>query len=131
LTPRRTKTTRAKLPAPDREAEFRRVWSLLTAGRDVPPLESQIPFHPSRRYRLDFGFPEYRVGVEINGGIFSRRGGHSSVSGLLRDYEKARECVLQGWAVLPFDTKTLAARPGYCVDQILELLALRGWEDAT
>lgn len=129
MTPRRVKITKAKLPQPDREAEFRRVWSLCTEGRNVPPLETQIPFSPARQYRLDFGFPEFRVGVEIQGGIFTRKGGHSSISGLIRDYEKLRECALCWWAVLPFDTATLRKNPAACVDQVLELLALRGWEE--
>lgn len=69
---------------------------------------------PGRRFRFDFAWPEkalpYRLpddpspaplAVEVQGGIFTRnRTGHSSGSGLLRDYEKNNLAVLAGWRVL-------------------------------
>ena len=61
---------------------------------------------PGRRFRFDFAFiqPEHRLLIEINGGTYSK-GGHSTGTGINRDYEKNNLAVLNGWRVLSFDTK--------------------------
>ena len=61
---------------------------------------------PGRKFRFDFAFiqPEHRLLIEINGGTYSK-GGHSTGTGINRDYEKNNLAVLNGWRVLSFDTK--------------------------
>ena len=61
---------------------------------------------PGRKFRFDFAFiqPEHRLLIEINGGTYSK-GGHSTGTGINRDYEKGNLAVLNGWRVLSFDTK--------------------------
>jgi very-short-patch-repair endonuclease len=59
---------------------------------------------PGRRYRWDFAWPEARVLVEINGGTYAHMG-HSTGSGIARDYEKSNLAVLAGWKVFAFDRR--------------------------
>lgn len=50
-----------------------------------------------RKFRLDFAHPETKIGIEINGGIYQRNSGHSSITGLERDYEKINIATILGW----------------------------------
>ena len=61
---------------------------------------------PGRRYRWDFAWPDQdkRVLVEINGGTYARMG-HSTGTGIARDYEKSNLAVLAGWKVFAFDRR--------------------------
>jgi len=59
---------------------------------------------PGRRYRWDFAWPEARVLVEINGGTYAHMG-HSTGTGIARDYEKSNLAVLAGWKVFAFDRR--------------------------
>lgn len=67
--------------------------------------ESQYRFHPERRWRLDFAFPDVKVGVEIDGGIFAAENGetagkHARGAGRCADFEKRNAAAELGWVVL-------------------------------
>lgn len=62
---------------------------------------------PGRKFRFDFAFVSGKwqgkmLLIEINGGTFTR-GGHSTGTGIRRDYEKGNLAVKYGWKVLQFD----------------------------
>lgn len=65
--------------------------------------EREYRFDSTRRYRLDFAWPERRFGVEIQGGIWSG-GSHGRGSGIQRDLEKAEAAMLAGWTVYACST---------------------------
>lgn len=58
---------------------------------------------PKRRFRWDFAFPDLhlRLLVEVNGGTWGHMG-HSTGSGIKRDYEKHNLATLAGWRQLTF-----------------------------
>jgi hypothetical protein len=56
-------------------------------ARGLTGFEREVRFHPERRWRLDLGHRELRIGAEIHGGIWSR-GRHMRGSGFLNDLEK-------------------------------------------
>lgn len=56
---------------------------------------------PSRKFRWDFAWPEQKLLVEVNGGTWGK-GGHSTGSGIARDYEKLNLANLAGWRCLIF-----------------------------
>jgi very-short-patch-repair endonuclease len=64
-----------------------------------PAFEQQYRFHPKRRWVFDFAWPEQRLAVEIEGGIFVR-GRHVSPRGFVADCEKYNEAAVLGWTVL-------------------------------
>lgn len=51
---------------------------------------------PGRQFRWDFAFPQARLLVEVQGGIW-RKGAHSSGVGVTRDCEKAAYAAMHGW----------------------------------
>lgn len=59
-------------------------------------LHTEYKFHTTRRYRLDFAHLDSKIGIEINGGTW-RKGGHSSGTGLARDYSKLNLLSSLGW----------------------------------
>lgn len=119
------KFDRAALPAAAREAvgESELEVGLALAimlyaspkGLPVPVRQfvfEKIPPGSSRRGRpLDFAWPAYKVGVEIQGGTYARnRGAHSRPKGQARDFKKLNAAAMLGWRVLQFDSKDLEPR---------------------
>jgi very-short-patch-repair endonuclease len=79
------------------ESRFLFLWRVAQG----PPLEREVKFHPSRRWRADFAHLESRTLIEIEGGIFLAGGGrHNRGSGYAKDAEKYLEAALLGWRVL-------------------------------
>jgi len=94
-------------------------------GIPVPTTEHQ--FHPKRRWRLDFAWPEQKLAVEIEGAIFGRTvtchqcrskvmrktktgkwisiregGRHSTGAGMAADMEKYDALTELGWRLLRY-----------------------------
>ncbi len=77
-----------------------------------------------RKFRWDFAFPEAKLLVEIQGGIWlGRNGAHSSGNGLARDYEKNNLAVIAGWRVMYFHAQHI--RSGDALDMIKAFLSAR------
>lgn len=73
----------------------------------LPEPEMEFKFAPSRRFRFDFAFPQFRLAVEKEGGVYTRQA-HGSVSGVLRDLEKYSLAAVMGWRVIRRVPKELA-----------------------
>lgn len=61
----------------------------------LPKPVSEYVFHPTRKWRLDFAWPEYRLALEIHGGVYSG-GRHTRGTGFTEDREKMNEASLAG-----------------------------------
>jgi very-short-patch-repair endonuclease len=72
-------------------------------------------FHPERRWRFDIAWPDLKVAVEVEGGVFVR-GRHNRPTGFINDCEKYNAAAVMGWRVLRFP-----ARKGW-VDEAMNLL---------
>jgi len=79
---------------------------------------------PSRRWRFDYAYPQYRIGIEIHGGIWIR-GGHTRGSGFIKDREKMNHAAIAGWLVLEFPIITRGTLPHDCVEQIAMAIKAR------
>jgi very-short-patch-repair endonuclease len=81
---------------------------LLIRTEGLPEPEREYMFAKSigRRWRLDFAYPEKRIGIEVQGGIYVR-GAHSRGTGLERDYEKLNAAQMLGWDVYQFSRKMI------------------------
>lgn len=55
-------------------------------------------FHPTRRWRFDYAIPEYKIAIEVEGGVWSQ-GRHTRPQGFLGDVEKYNTATLMGWRV--------------------------------
>jgi very-short-patch-repair endonuclease len=56
----------------------------------------EYKFHPVRRWRFDYAIPEYKIALEVEGGVWSG-GRHISPKGFLGDMEKYNTATLMGW----------------------------------
>ncbi len=68
---------------------------------------------------------DLKIAVEYNGILQGNGASHSSISGMLRDYEKAAEAQLHGWLILSVTAKTI--EDGKAHDWICRAFKLRGW----
>nr|DAM65294.1 MAG TPA: DNA mismatch endonuclease [Caudoviricetes sp.] len=55
-------------------------------------------FHPKRRWRFDYAIPEYKIALEVEGGVWTQ-GRHTRPQGFLGDVEKYNQATLMGWRV--------------------------------
>lgn len=58
----------------------------------------EYKFHPTRRWRFDYAIPEYKIALEVEGGVWTG-GRHTSPRGFLNDMEKYNTALLMGWRV--------------------------------
>lgn len=68
-------------------------------GNKLPEFVQEHRFHPIRRWRFDFAWPEQMIALEIEGGIFIK-GRHTSPHGFMADCEKYNTATLLGWKVI-------------------------------
>jgi very-short-patch-repair endonuclease len=92
---------------------------LLIRAEGLPEPEREWRFHPTRRWRLDFAYPEKRIGIEVQGGTYIR-GAHSRGTGLERDYEKYNQAQVLGWDVYQFSRKMIES--GEAIETIKRVL---------
>src|SRR5262245_26350420 len=74
----------------------------------IPLAEYPFARHEGRRWRFDYAWPEYRVALEVEGGMFAG-GQHVRPAGIRRDLEKYNAAAVNGWIVLRCLPETLAA----------------------
>lgn len=74
---------------------------------------------PKRKWRADFAWPELRLIVEIDGGLFCN-GAHSRAAGRMRDMERDNWCVMHGWRVLRYSAAQ--ARDGTAADEVVRFI---------
>lgn len=69
-----------------------------------PDFEEEYKFLDDRRFRFDFAWPDRKVAVEIEGGVYSS-GRHTRGAGFTKDCEKYNLATLNGWSVYRFTTE--------------------------
>lgn len=65
----------------------------------LPLPEREFRFHGTRRWRADFAYPEHKILIEAEGGVFSG-GRHTRGKGFEDDCEKCTEAALLGFCVV-------------------------------
>lgn len=67
-------------------------------------------FHPTRGWKIDYALPELKIGIEQDGGIWSKgESGHSSGTGIKRDMTKANYAQVCGWVYLRFTPQEMGS----------------------
>lgn len=61
-------------------------------------------FHPDRQYKADICWPQIKFIVEVDGGIWMAKGGHTTGTGYERDRIRDAEAKLLGYNVLRVTT---------------------------
>lgn len=70
----------------------------------LPEPQREYQFHPKRRWKFDFAWPQLMIAVEIEGGTYTG-GRHVRPEGFRKDCEKYNAAALMGWMVLRGDVK--------------------------
>lgn len=100
------------------EAHFLWLWRNLGDGSEP---EREWRFHPTRRWRFDFAFPDEKVAVETEGGAWVK-GRHSRGKGFEADCWKYSTAAAMGWAVLRFTDTMMGQEPGGCIALVKQAL---------
>jgi hypothetical protein len=104
------KRKRVKAEHPDREGQFLKLWVAFAPSKPLP--QRQFLFHETRKWRFDFAWPQYKVAVEIDGGVYQRKAtGHRSISGVVNQMAKLNAAQIVGWKVLRFHADDLDKTP--------------------
>ena len=69
-----------------------------------PQWEEEYRFHPRRRWRFDFAWPEHKLAVEVEGVTGGAGGRHQRREGFIEDLDKYSEAWRLGWKVLRIDS---------------------------
>jgi len=77
-------------------------------------------FHPTRRWRFDFCWPEAGIALEIDGATWTG-GRHARGSGYQADCEKLNEAAVLGWRV--FRATRDMVKSGYALRLLEAVLA--------
>jgi hypothetical protein len=78
-------------------------------------------FHDKRKWRIDFAWPERKIGVEVHGGIWQgKSGGHTSGKGRMRDMEKMNEAKILGWKIIEVCSEHI--KSGKAIEWLLSIM---------
>lgn len=70
----------------------------------LPTPERQYKFHPTRKWRADFAWPQFKIIVEISGGLYVT-GRHNRGAQMEQEYEKFNSAQAMGYRVFLFGPK--------------------------
>ena len=74
-------------------------------GVDGYDMQQEYRFHPTRRWRFDFAWPQLMLAVEIDGFGY----GHLSQTAIDNQNEKANAAIELGWHVLRYGSRMLGS----------------------
>lgn len=99
----------------DLEASFLYHWRILAQDMQEPVRDYK--FDDGRKWQFDFAWPDVKVAVECEGGIFTGQA-HGSIRGILRDIEKYNAAQAQGWLVFRATSPMLRDDPAGFVEMV-------------
>ena len=106
------------------KSDLERALAFAIRAAGLPAPETQYSYVPGRKFAADFAWPEARLLVEVQGGVYTR-GAHGSVGGVLRDIERLNLATLAGWRMLRFAGQHIER--GEAIEVIEEALTAPGW----
>jgi hypothetical protein len=86
-----------KMPKVSSHLELNMAWQLKAAKLPLPVPEYR--FDSKRKWRFDFAWPDQRLALEVEGGIWTG-GRHGRGKGFQEDCEKYNAATVAGWRVL-------------------------------
>ncbi|MFJ2989972.1 hypothetical protein ACIPF8_19065 [Collimonas sp. NPDC087041] len=100
----------AKGPSPIEE-----LFNFQVRALQLPVVTREHQFHPTREWRIDFAWPDRKLAIEIEGGIWTQ-GRHTRGAGMRADMEKYNAMAEMGWALLRFDSTAVSS--GAAIKQV-------------
>lgn len=105
----------------DLERAFVTLWRQLGGPE---PYECEHRYHPTRRWRFDFAWPDVLVAVEVEGGVWVK-GRHVRGVGFEQDCDKYNAAAWAGWAVFRLTGRMLEDDPAGHLEPIMDLIRRR------
>ncbi|MBL0320298.1 MAG: hypothetical protein IPP74_13560 [Alphaproteobacteria bacterium] len=65
----------------------------------LPFPEREYKFHPTRKWRFDYAYPQYKIAIEKEGGTWAY-GRHNRPQGFKNDCEKYSHAAILGWKII-------------------------------
>lgn len=65
----------------------------------LPKPEAEYQFHPTRKWRFDYCWPDLKLALEVEGAVWTS-GRHTRGSGFLKDVEKYNAAASLGYRLL-------------------------------
>jgi hypothetical protein len=90
----------------------------------VPAPVPEYRFAPPRKWRADWAWPDHRVALEVEGGVWTG-GRHTRGAGYIKDLEKYSEAAILGWCVIRVTPKDLCTLK--TVELVARALTMRGF----
>ena len=94
---------------------FRRTLESFTGCQVV----AEHKFHDTRKWRIDFAIIDLKIGIEIEGGVWSG-GRHTLGNGFIEDMEKYNAATMMGYQVIRFSTEQV--KSGKAIKQIEKMV---------
>lgn len=93
-------------------------------------LVKEFRFHPKRLWRFDYAFPELKIAVEVEGGVWNN-GRHTRGSGFVKDMDKYNAAAVLGWTLIRVTPKNLVKKSTVDLIQqtISNKLKMRSYEN--
>lgn len=88
---------------------FKLIWKRLYPDLPLPTVEHT--FLQGRKWRLDYAWPDLKVGFEIEGGVWGQRGRHVRAAGYEKDCTKYSCAAVLGWQIIRATTRQLQHHP--------------------
>ena len=106
-----------------KDSKLERAFDTYAKSLGLPKAEKQFRFS-ERRYRLDRCYIDEKLGIELDGGVYSG-GGHTRGKGYESNREKDNLAIELGWVVLHYTTNQLRSNPAGVISQIKRVLSKR------
>ena len=90
----------------------------------LPTPERQYRFHPVRKWRFDFAWPESFIALEVEGGTFVK-GAHVRGRRYSMDCVKYNTAASIGWSVFRVTRDLLDEQPEHMIDVLSTLFAFK------
>lgn len=109
-----------------KKSSLEKEFALIAKAFKLPPYVTEFRFHSVRKFRFDVSWPDKKVAVELDGGVFGGRSRHTSGVGFTNDCTKLNLAIQEGcWLVLRYTAGMLKEDPKGVCDQIKEVLKAR------
>lgn len=87
---------------------------------ELPEPVAEYKFCSTRKWRLDWAWPEQKLALEIEGGIWTR-GRHTRPRGFINDMEKYNQLAIIGWRLIRVTPQQI--RSGEAITIVRQCLA--------
>jgi len=84
-----------------KQSKFERKFLLRIKAAGLPLPEAEYRFHPKRKWRFDFAYPQKKIAIECEGAIWTC-GRHTRGGGFITDCRKYNTAAIMGWTVLRY-----------------------------